>query len=214
MCQRKVQKSPGESRQGTERSPGRTYLPIPVCRLQRSVVMRSGVDMAEEPYSNTLLCRRRTDTSVVLLLLLSATMGVVSLACVAVCLRMHIVLLVERSWIVIMVHSNEGQHQFAIGATGWTAKKTKKTNEISRRMRIFAPSPSVTFILHAARAHRSFLHLQFKSPSTPHPVLYNPPGFLCGFLPTTLQTRIVSRTAPRIVYTWQTTLTTVVPIDL
>ena len=57
MCRSKVQKSPGESRQGTERSPGKTYLPIPVCRLQRSVVMRSGVDMAEEPYSNRGGCR-------------------------------------------------------------------------------------------------------------------------------------------------------------
>ena len=58
MCQSKVQKSPGKSRQGTEKSPGKTYLPIPVCRLRRSVVMRSGVDMAEEPYSNTV-CRLR-----------------------------------------------------------------------------------------------------------------------------------------------------------
>ena len=42
----------------------------------------------------------------------------------------------------------------------------------------------------------------------------SPPGFLRDCLPTILQARVLSRTAPRISYPWQTTLTTMMPIDL
>ena len=85
--------------------------------------------------------------------------------------------------------------------------------QIRRRRRPTNPQahahirPPVRFC--AARAHRSFLHLLINSLSTSHPVLHSAPGFLRRYFPSTLQTRVLSRIAPRIL---QTTLPTMMSI--
>ena len=58
-----------------------------------------------------------------------------------------------------------------------------KTNEF---LKAHIHPQSVTLILCAARAHRSFLRLQTKSLPSFHPGLHDASNFLHGCLPTTL----------------------------
>ena len=72
---------------------------------------------------------------------------------------MHIIILVERSWTVIVIHCSDSQR-----------RQPDRNGDQAH-----THPQSVTLILLATRAHRSFLHLQTESLPTSHPGLHDAP---------------------------------------
>ena len=86
---------------------------------------------------------------------LASITGVDSLTCnkFAIMSRYAPVILMEGSWIAVVIHRGESTLDSQIG-------RQRRLGKFSRRM--FVP-PSVTLLFCVARAHCSFLHLQIKS---------------------------------------------------